>query len=68
MRLVFFLGVAEDLMAVLDDELHGIVLCVHVCHFALETGVTHDSWREDDCKIFRCHLPDASVKKLQETL
>lgn len=49
-------------MAVLDDKLHGVVLCVHVCHFALETGITHNSWREDHRKIFRCHLSNTLGK------
>ena len=28
------LGVAEDFVGVLDDELHGVVFGVHVGHFA----------------------------------
>lgn len=36
----------EDLLAVLDDELHGGVFGVHVCHLALQTVVSHDSWCE----------------------
>ena len=39
--------VDEDALRVLDDELHGQVLGVHIRHLPLEAVVAHDGRRED---------------------
>ena len=40
----------------LDDELHGGVLGVHVGHLTLETVVAHDCWRENNSQVLGSHL------------
>lgn len=50
------LSIGEDVMAVFYDELYRIVLRVHVGHFSFQAVVPHNGRREDDSKIFGCHL------------
>ncbi len=47
---------AEDFVAVLDDELHNKVLGVHVGHLPLDVQISHDSWGEDYRQILWGHL------------
>lgn len=54
--LVHSLGLREDGLAVLDDELDRRVLDVHVCHFSFNVVVAHDGGREDDGEVFGRHL------------
>lgn len=49
------LRAGENLMAVLDDKLHGIVPRLHIRHLALDAVVTHDGRRENDGDILRRH-------------
>ena len=57
------LGVAENLTAVLDNELDGVISRLHIDHFALEAMVAHDGRRKDNSKVFRGHLLDVSQAK-----
>lgn len=51
---------AEDLMTILNDELDGVVSGLHVCHFAFETVIPHDSGCKDDGEILWRHLSEVS--------
>jgi hypothetical protein len=48
-------------VAVLDDELNGVVFRVHVGHFALQAVVPHYRGSEDDCEVLGCHLWIVSI-------
>lgn len=54
------LCVAEDLVAILDDELHGIVFGVHVGHFAFQAVIPHYRRREDYSQVLGRHLWNVS--------
>jgi hypothetical protein len=54
------LGLPKDGVAVLNQKLHRDVLRVHVRHFALETGVSHDRRRENDGQVRGGHLHGVS--------
>jgi hypothetical protein len=58
------LGIAEDLVAVLDNKLDSVISRLHICHLALKAMVTHDGRREDHGKILRGHLSDVSEATL----
>jgi hypothetical protein len=51
-----FLSAAEDFVAVFDDELDGIILGMHVGHFAFQACISHYSRCKDNSKVLRCHL------------
>lgn len=54
---IFLLSsIVEYLVAVLEDELDGVVLRVHVRHLALEAVVAHDCRCEDYGEVLGCHL------------
>ena len=55
-------------MAVLDDELHGVVFGVHVGHFAFQAVVPHYGGRKDDCEVLWCHLEDISTNRVDEVM
>jgi hypothetical protein len=55
------LSIAEYFMAVLDDELHCVVLGVHIGHFAFKASISHNSRSKDDGEILRCHLRSISI-------
>lgn len=42
-------SLGEDGVAVLNDELDGQVLGVHVRHFTFDAAVKHDGRGKDDC-------------------
>lgn len=44
------------LVAVLDDELNGIVFGMHVAHLPFQTVVSHDSGCKNDSNILGGHL------------
>ena len=50
-------------MAVLDNELHSVVLRVHISHFTFETRISHDSRRKNNCKVFGRHLEFVSTSE-----
>ena len=50
------LGIVKNFVTVLNHELHGVVLGVHVSHLTLKTCVSHDSGCKDYGKILGCHL------------
>lgn len=54
--MVSILRPGEDGMTMLDDELHGQVLGMHVGHLLLETVIPHDGGREDDGQVLGRHL------------
>ena len=55
-RPVVALGIVKNFVTVLNHELHGVVLGVHVSHLTLKTCVSHDSGCKDYGKILGCHL------------
>ena len=46
----------ENVGTVVDNELHGEILGVHIGHFSLNGGGPHDGWRKDDGQVLGCHL------------
>lgn len=46
----------EDIVRVLDDELHGNILGVHVRHFSLDVVVSHDRGRKHHSEVLGRHL------------
>lgn len=61
------LYIFKDGVAVLNDELDGNVLGVHVGHFALDAEVAHNGRRKDDGKVLGGHLQSVSQLGTQET-
>jgi hypothetical protein len=51
----------EYFIGIFNDKLNGIVLRMHVGHFAFQIVVSHDGRREDNCKVFGSHLACVSV-------
>lgn len=47
----------EYVVTILNDELNGNVLGVHISHFSFNVRVSHNCGREDHGQISRCHLP-----------
>jgi len=50
------LCIAKYFVTVFNNELYSVVLGVHVGHFTFQTVVSHNSRREDDGQVLRCHL------------
>lgn len=48
-------GSLQDLLVVVNQELQGAVLRVHVAHLALITHVAHECWRKDDREVAGVH-------------
>jgi len=59
--------VDEDTVTVINDELDGDVLGVHVCHLALKARVTHDGWSKHDSQVLGRHLSDVSKSERTTT-
>jgi len=49
------LRAGENLMAIFNDKLHGIIPRLHIRHFALNGVISHDGRRKDDSDILRRH-------------
>lgn len=47
---------AEDFVTVFDDELHCVILGVHVAHLSFEAGVAHNGGCKDDSEVLGGHL------------
>lgn len=50
------LRLGKDRAAVLNDELHGQVLRVHVRHLTLDAAIEHDGRSENDSQVLGRHL------------
>lgn len=50
------LGLVKDSLAILNDELDGQVLGMHVRHFSLDAHISHDGRGEDNGEVLGGHL------------
>lgn len=60
-------SISENLMRILNDELHSVVLRMHIRHLTFQTMVPHNRWSEDDSDVLRCHLKTVSTSSSNES-